>query len=63
VISGLSVASLPNSLGIGGAGSAIALVFVLAGLCYGLFLWASAEMIHVLIDIEENTRRNAGFSG
>ena len=60
VISGLSAASLPNSLGIGAAGSAIAFVIMVAGLCYALFLWASAEMIRVLIDIEENTRRSAG---
>jgi len=25
-----------------------------------LFLWASAEMINVVLDIEENTRRAAG---
>lgn len=63
VISGLSAASLPNSFGIGPTGSVIGLVIVLAGLCYALFLWASAEMIHVLIDIEENTRRGPGFAG
>jgi uncharacterized protein YjeT (DUF2065 family) len=63
VISGLSVVSLPNSLGIGAASSAIAFVIMLAGLCYALFLWASAEMIRVLIDIEENTRRSTGFAG
>jgi|SRR5580698_5646689 quaternary ammonium compound-resistance protein SugE len=63
VISGLSAASLPNSLGIGAAASAIAVVILLASLCYALFLWASAEMIRVLIDIEENTRRSAGFGG
>jgi len=41
----------------GGAGPAIGLTFFLFGLLYALFLWASAEMIHVAIDIEENTRR------
>jgi len=34
-------------------------IIFFAGLGYGLFLWASAEMIHVLVDIEENTRRSA----
>lgn len=67
VLAGLSAASitssLPNSVGIGAAGSAIGFVIVLTALCYALFLWASAEMIHVLIDIEENTRRSSGFTG
>lgn len=67
-ITGLSAASLTSSLptypgiatqGIGAAGSAVGWIIFLAGLCYALFLWASAEMIHVLIDIEENTRRSA----
>lgn len=67
-ITGSSVASitssLPNSVrigapGIGAAGSAIGWIIFLASLCYALFLWASAEMIHVSIDIEENTRRSA----
>jgi hypothetical protein len=57
VLSALSAASLPSSAGIGLAGPAIAFLVVILGLCYGLFLWASAEMIHLLIDIEENTRR------
>ena len=65
-ITGLSAASisssLPNAPGIGPAGSAIGWIIFLGGLCYALFLWASAEMIHVLIDIEENTRRSAGFT-
>jgi len=63
-ITGLSAASITSALpnypgigsGIGAAGSAIGWIVFLAGLCYALFLWASAEMIHVLIDIEENTR-------
>ena len=68
VITGFSAAaitsSLPNyagiaSSGIGAAGSAIGWMIFLVALCYALFLWASAEMIHVLIDIEENTRRSA----
>jgi hypothetical protein len=71
VITGLSAASITSSLpnypgivspGIGAAGSAIGWIIFLAGLCYALFLWASAEMIHVLIDIEENTRCSAGFT-
>ncbi len=66
VITGLSAASitnsLPNSAGIGAAGSAIGWIIFLGSLCYALFLWASAEMIHVLIDIEENTRHSADFT-
>jgi len=67
-ITGLSAVSITSSLpnfagvsspGIGAAGSAIGGIIFLVSLCYGLFLWASAEMIHVLIDIEENTRRSA----
>lgn len=67
-ITGLSAASITSSLpnyagvgspGIGAAGSAIGWIIFLAGFCYALFLWASAEMIHVLIDIEENTRHSA----
>ena len=70
-ITGLSAASIASSLpnypgigspGIGAAGSAIGWIIFLLSLCYALFLWASAEMIHVLIDIEENTRRSAGFA-
>ena len=38
----------------------MALVVILVGLGYALFLWASAEIINVLLDIEENTRRAAG---
>lgn len=57
VISGLSLASIQSSFGPAFGGSAMALFGVLGGLGYGLFLWASAEMIDVLIDIEENTRR------
>lgn len=69
-ITGLSAASITGSLpnyagigspGIGAAGSAIGWIIFIAGLCYALFLWASAEMIDVLIDIEENTRRSVGF--
>jgi len=59
VLSALSAMSLPSSFGIGLAGSVVGGFIVILGLCYGLFLWASAEMIHVLIDIEENTRRSA----
>lgn len=68
VITGLSATALTSSLpnyagaatsGIGAAGSAIGWMIFLVALCYALFLWASAEMIHVLIDIEENTRLSA----
>jgi hypothetical protein len=48
-----------GSPGIGAAGTAMGWIIFFAGLGYGLFLWASAEMIHVLVDIEENTRRSA----
>jgi hypothetical protein len=34
--------------------------FILGDLAYALLLWASAEMINVVLDIEENTRRAAG---
>jgi hypothetical protein len=70
-ITGLSAASITNSLpgsagigapGIGAAGSTIGWIIFLVSLCYALFLWASAEMIHVLIDIEENTRQSAGLA-
>lgn len=65
-VTGLSAASitsfLPNSAQIGAAGAVIGWIIFLASLCSALFLWASAEMIHVLIDIEENTRRSAGFT-
>lgn len=76
VIAGLSAtaitSSLPNyaglsSPGISAAGSAIGWFIFLAGLCNALlflccalYLWAAAEMIHLLIDIEENTRRTLG---
>jgi len=67
LIIGLSAASIANSLptsaGMGGAGPAIGWIIFLVSLCYALFLWAASEMIHVLIDIEENTRRGAGFTG
>jgi hypothetical protein len=68
VIAGFSAAAITNSLpnyaginssGSGAAGSAIGWMIFLVALCYALFLWASAEMIHVLIDIEENTRLGA----
>jgi len=65
-ITGLSAASmmsfLPNSAQVGAAGAAIGGVIFLFSLCFALFLWASAEMIHLLIDIEENTRRSAGLT-
>jgi hypothetical protein len=65
VITGFSAATITNSLpnyagiassGIVAAGSAIGWMIFLVALCYALFLWASAEMIRVLIDIEESTR-------
>lgn len=71
VITGFSAATITSALpsypgiasqGIGAAGTAIGWIIFLVSLCYALFLWASAEMIHVLIDIEENTRRSAGFA-
>jgi protein-S-isoprenylcysteine O-methyltransferase Ste14 len=40
-------------------GAAIGWVIFLASVCYALFLWASAEMVQVMVDIEENTRRTA----
>ena len=69
-ITGLSAASmtslLPNSAQFGAAGATInGIIFLVSlciSLCIALFLWASAEMIHVLIDIEENTRRSARFA-
>lgn len=57
VFSGLAASSiLSRGYGVPGGG-AIPLMIIVAGLCYALFLWASAEMLHVFIDIEENTRR------
>jgi len=63
ILSALAAGSVPATpyFPSGGAISAlIVLVGILAGLCSALFLWASAEMIYVLLDIEENTRRVAG---
>ncbi len=55
---------LIGSLGIGAAANeargGLFIVGLIGGLYGGLMLWASAEMIHVLIDIEENTRHRAG---
>ncbi len=60
VLSGLAAGSIPSpGYGVPGGG-AIALLVILASLFYALFLWASAEMIYVMLDIEENTRRLAG---
>ena len=70
LITGLSIAGLASSAGaFGGAGpfggaaalpgGAFALFAVLGSLTYALCLWGSAEMITVVIDIEENTRRVA----
>jgi uncharacterized protein YjeT (DUF2065 family) len=62
VLSALAAGSIPSpGFGVPGGG-AIALLIILGGLGYGLFLWASAEMINVVLDIEENTRRAAGQS-
>jgi hypothetical protein len=60
LLGGLSFGSLtqnsyfPNAGAISGLAMLGGLFF---GLCYALFLWASAEMINVALDIEENTRR------
>jgi hypothetical protein len=60
VLSAIAAGSIPNpGFGVPGGG-AIAVLVILVGLCYALFLWASAEMINVVLDIEENTRRAAG---
>jgi hypothetical protein len=60
VLSGIAAGSIPSpGFGVPGGG-AIALLIILGGLAYALFLWASAEMINVVLDIEENTRRAAG---
>lgn len=60
VLSGMAAGSIPTpGFGVPGGG-AIALLVILGGLGYALFLWASAEMINVVLDIEENTRRAAG---
>jgi hypothetical protein len=40
-------------------GSGVVLFGLFASVTSGLFLWAWAEMIDVVIDIEENTRRAA----
>ena len=68
MIFGVSAASLadfaPPYARIGAAGTAsfaIGWTIFFFGLLYALFLWASAEMIHVMIDIEENTRRSSGL--
>lgn len=51
------------SLGIGAAANearvGLFIVGLIGGVYGGLMLWASSEMIHVLIDIEENTRHRA----
>ncbi|MGA3128930.1 MAG: zinc ribbon domain-containing protein [Candidatus Korobacteraceae bacterium] len=60
VLSGIAAGSIPSpGFGVPGGG-AIVLLVILGGLGYALFLWASAEMINVVLDIEENTRRAAG---
>jgi protein-S-isoprenylcysteine O-methyltransferase Ste14 len=59
LLGGLSFTSLIGTNYLPYAGGLSALAIILAGLCYALFLWASAEMINVALDIEENTRRAA----
>jgi hypothetical protein len=60
VLSGIAAGSIPSpGFGVPGGG-AVAFLVILVGLGYALFLWASAEMINVVLDIEENTRRAAG---
>ena len=59
LIGGLSFTSLSGSNFLPYTGGLSALAIILGGLCYALFLWASAEMINVAVDIEENTRRAA----
>jgi hypothetical protein len=62
VVGGLSLSSFTGASYFPNAGAISALATLgglLAGLCYALFLWASAEMINVVLDIEENTRRAA----
>jgi len=62
VVGGLSLGSLtgPGYLPNSGAISGLAMFGgLLLGLCYALFLWASAELINVVLDIEENTRQAA----
>jgi protein-S-isoprenylcysteine O-methyltransferase Ste14 len=59
LVGGLSFTSLTGSSYLPYAGALSGLAVILGGLCYALFLWASAEMINVALDIEENTRRAA----
>ena len=62
LVGGLSFSSLtaPSYFPNAGAISGLAMLGgLMLGLCYALFLWASAEMINVALDIEENTRRAA----
>ena len=61
LISGLRMASAGSELSSVSPGAASMgvlgfFVGVFAGLCSALFLWASAELIHLFMDIEENTR-------
>lgn len=63
LLGGIAFGSIPASSYFPTGSGTISLLAIfgglLAGLCYALFLWASAEMINVVLDIEENTRRAA----
>lgn len=62
LLGGLSFGSLTGNSYFPNAGAISGLAMLgglFLGLCYALFLWASAEMINVALDIEENTRRAA----
>lgn len=59
LIFGLAVGLIPFGPFLGSYPGGLGLGIIIAGIFYGLFQWASAEMIHVLLDIEENTRHGA----
>jgi len=58
-IAGISMAVTAN-----GVGAGFAIVAIIIGILYSVVAWvfllAASEIFHLLIDVEENTRKTAG---
>lgn len=58
LITGISVGSNP-SIGFPASGGMYGFFFLLTSLYFAVMSWAGAELLHVFMDIEENTRQVA----
>ncbi|HLH55032.1 MAG TPA: zinc ribbon domain-containing protein [Verrucomicrobiae bacterium] len=58
IIAGVVIGTEAGSISGGNMpGGVLAVLVILGSLLNGVILWSSSEMIHVFLDIEENTRR------